>query len=459
MSEFVPRPYQRIAGRFMLSHPRCALWLGCGLGKTSTTLVALQWLIETGRVKRAIVFAPLRVAQTSWVDEASKWDNIHISVASCTGTPKQRRAALAKDTNVLCTNYEQAEWVYENAEVAFDAVVIDEATRIKSYRPRGGGKWAKFIAKFCRNASYVYELTGTPSSRSLEDLYGQIAMLDGGERLGASMTAFHEKYFRPIRVGRDAYCVRWEPFTGSDKAIQERLRDIVCSIRTEDWFPVDEPLYVTRKVSLPAEARKLYKRMEDEMFVQIDDVEVEAVSAASRCVKCQQIADGFLYDSDSYVPVHDRKIEALQSIIEEMNGEPVCVCYWFEADRQRLLGAFPKAQVLTKDTRVIDAWNKGKIPLLLIQPASAGHGLNLQDGGRIMVFYGHGWSLELRDQAIERLGPTRQMQSGHPRTVYIYDLIAEHTIDELVMERYATKKSVQDTLLDALKRREENAAR
>ena len=446
---FIPRPYQRIAGRFMLTHPRCALWLSCGLGKTSTTLMALQYLFDTHQIKRAVVFAPLRVAQTSWPEEVQKW-GLGISVISCTGTLKSRENALAANPNVLCINYEQAEWLVSK-QISFDAVVIDEASRIKSYRRRGGGKRAHVIGKLCKDAKIVWELTGTPSSRSLEDLYGQITLLDDGERLGRSMTAFRQKYFLPIRVGKDAFCVRWEPMASSQELIHACIKDIVCAIRTEDYFPVDKPLFLERKVQLLSKARKVYDKMEKEMFTEIQEHPVEAVSAGSKVTKCMQIADGFLYDNDQIFDVHDEKILALQSIIEESQSEPICVCYWFKADLRRLKKAFPQAEELTSAN--LPKWNAGQIPLLLMHPASAGHGLNLQDGGCRMVFIGHGWSLELRDQAIERLGPTRQKQSGHPRPVYIYDIIAERTIDELVMKRYVSKKSVQDTLLEACSNR------
>jgi SNF2 family DNA or RNA helicase len=247
--------------------------------------------------------------------------------------------------------------------------------------------------------------------------------------------------------------VTYEPLDWTQEAIQERLRDVCLSLDAADYFPIDSPIEVPVPVELPEGARKVYDHLQRDMYVALDDgTEVDAVNAAALTVKCLQVASGALYREDAtWEELHDVKIEALRSIIEESAGAPVLVAYHWKADLERLLKAFPKGRALDKNPRTIKDWNAGKIPVLFAHPASAGHGLNLQDGGHILVFFSHWWDLEQYQQIIERIGPTRQAQAGHPRPVFLYHIIAKDTVDELVITRMKSKRTVQEVLLEALK--------
>lgn len=459
--DFTPRDYQTAIIDHELDVARCGVWAGMGMGKTVSTLTSLDHmeLVEPGP---ALVLAPLRVAASTWPDEAKKWSHLkNVEVSAVVGTPDERRAALRRPATIYTTNYDNLPWLVEHLgdKWPFKKIVADESARLKSFRLRQGGKRAQALGRVAfKHASRFIELTGTPSPNGLKDLWGQAWFLDAGQRLGRTYDAFESRWFAYQRI-KDAVSGRQDikpiilPF--AQEQIQDRMRDLCLSLDPRDYFDIAEPIVNVIRVELPAKARRLYRDMEREMFMQIGEHEIEAFSAASRTIKCLQIANGAAYtdDSGTWAEVHDAKLQALESVIEEAAGMPVLVAYHFKSDLARLRTAFPKGRVLDADPQTIRDWNAGKIPILFAHPASAGHGLNLQDGGNILAFFGHWWDLEQYQQIIERIGPTRQAQAGHDRPVFIHHIVAADTVDELVMARRDTKREVQDLLLEAMKRR------
>ncbi|MGQ0595820.1 SNF2-related protein [Aquabacterium sp.] len=449
---FTPRPYQGHIIGHILDVDRCAVWAGMGMGKTSSTLSAVRDLqmVESNPV---LVLAPKRVAMSTWPDEARKWDHLAgMQIMPVVGSAEERRLALKHDAPVYTTNYENLEWLVDHLgdRWPFETVIADEATRLKSFRLRQGGVRARALGKVAHTkVKRFVELTGTPSPNGLQDLWGQTWFLDAGARLGRTFDAFNKRWFRPAPDGFGTL-----PFDHSQGEIQAKLRDLCLTVEAKDWFDLREPIVTNIYVDLPIKARRLYRDMEKQMFMEIGEHKVEAFGAAARTIKCLQIANGAAYvgeDTSKWEEVHDAKLQALESIIEEAGGMPVLVAYQFKSDLARLLKAFKKGKHLDADPQTIRDWNAGKIPVLFAHPASAGHGLNLQDGGNILAFFGFDWNLENRLQIIERIGPTRQMQAGHDRPMFIYNIVARDTVDELVLKRVETKREVQDLLLEAMK--------
>jgi len=456
---FTPRPYQHAIIGHELEHARGAVWAGMGLGKTVGTLTALD-ILELTEPGPTLALAPLRVAASTWPDEAAKWSHLrNVEVSAVVGTVAERKAALRRPANVFSTNYDNLPWLVEHLgdRWPFRKVVADESTRLKSFRTRQGGVRARALGQIAHTKIERFiELTGTPSPNGLADLWGQAWFLDAGVRLGRSFESFKSRWFQSIQVGGDRHAVRLDPLPFAQEQIQARMRDICLSLDARDWFDIAEPIVNVIRVELPAKARRLYRDMEREMFLTIDDHEVEAFNAASRTVKCLQLANGAIYTDEqcsTFAEVHDAKLQALEDVIEEAAGMPVLVAYHFKSDLARLQRAFPRGRALDQNPQTIRDWNAGKIPVLFAHPASAGHGLNLQDGGNILAFFGHWWDLEQYQQIIERIGPTRQAQAGHDRPVFIHHIVAADTVDELVMARRESKREVQDLLLEAMKRR------
>ena len=459
------RPYQVLGAEHLLNTPRAALWAGMGMGKGLTTLAALDQLslVESNPV---LVLAPLRVAQSTWPDEVAKWDfGGRLAVSPIIGNPAERLAALKRDVPIYSTNFENIPWLVKHYgnKWPFRTVVCDESTRVKSFRGamrvhhstgkvfyRGdGGQRARALGRVAHtHVKRFIELTGTPSPNGLKDLWGQAWFLDAGERLGHTYGSFMERWFQK---DFDGYGVSPLPF--AQEQIHDKLQDLCLAFNPKDWFDLKAPIHNVVYVDLPSKARSLYRDMEKEMYAMIGAHGVEAANAAVRTGKCLQIANGAAYidDKQNWQEIHDAKLQALDSIIEEAAGMPVLVAYNFKSDLARLQRTFPAGRHLDANTQTIRDWNTGKIPVLFAHPASAGHGLNLQDGGNIIAFFGHNWNLEERDQIIERIGPVRQMQAGHDRNVFIYDIVARNTVDELVLARHVTKRAVQDLLLEAMK--------
>jgi SNF2 family DNA or RNA helicase len=429
-----------------------------GLGKTVATLTAIDALIllgEAGLDNPVLVLAPKRVALSTWPEEITKWQHLkHLIIQPITGTAGERASSLKKPAHLYTMNYENLPWLVSllGDEWAFQTVICDESTKLKGFRLRQGAQRAKVLGKLAHTKiTRLIELTGTPSPNGLQDLWGQIWFLDNGQRLGRSFQAFTDRWFK---TGHDGYSLIALPHAQGE--IQDRLRDLCIRVDAGDYFDIDEPIRHRIYLDLPPAARKLYNDMEKDLFMALDGHDIEAFSAATKTMKCLQIANGAAYidDGDTWKEIHDLKLQALEEIIEESAGAPVLVAYHFRSDLARLQSAFPTGRVLDADPNTLRTWNAGEIPLLFAHPASAGHGLNLQDGGNRLVFFSVNWNLEEHQQIIERIGPTRQQQAGHHRPVFIYYLLARATVDELVMERLETKKEIQDILLSAMKRRQ-----
>lgn len=464
---FEPHPYQRAMIVHELESVRGALWAGMGLGKTASTLRYLDALqyVEPGP---ALVLAPLRVAQSTWPDEARKWDDLrHIEVSPIVGTEEQRLAAINRDASVFTINYENVPWLVDRLgnDWPFATVVADESTRLKNHRIRNGGVRAQALSHASRfKVRRWINLTGTPAPNGLIDLWGQTWFLDQGARLGLDFESFKDRYFAPVFEDAETRKVVWKPLAHAQEEITDRLRDICLSVKAADHFTLPPLIKNTIYVDLPAAAMQVYRRMEREMFTEIAGMPIEALNAAAKTIKCLQLANGAAYiDQDrideenantrEWREVHDVKLQAVESVLNEAAGEPVMVAPHFKPDTIRIMRAFPFARYLDKDPQTIRDWNARRIPLLIAHPESAGHGLNLQDGGRHLAFFGHWWALEPHEQIIERIGPTRQAQAGRTtEPVFIHYIVARHTVDEIVMRRRETKRTVNDLLTEAMKR-------
>jgi len=473
---YVARPYGATMTGHLLEHPRCALWAGMGLGKTVTTLTALDALYLSGESHPTLILAPLRVARKTWSEEIAKWDHLSgLDATPIIGAEKERLAALRKDTPIYTTNYDNLEWLVEHwgDRWPYQVVVSDESTRLKSLRlsfrtsSKGkefvagqGGKRARALGKIAHShIKRFIQLTGTPSPNGLTDLWGQLWFLDGGKRLGRTFDSFKQRWFQ---TSFDGY--GYKPLPYAQEQIHNALRDICLTIDGKDWFDLKEPVCNTIYVDLPPKARQIYRDMEKQMFAEIGDRTAEAFGAAARTQKCMQIASGAAYvdpeaDSDAsprakdWRHVHDAKLDALESVIEEANGAAVLVSYQFRSDLARLLKAFPEGRALSEPENE-EAFKAGEIQIGFVHPRSMGHGVDgFQHVCNILVFFGHDWNLEEYQQIIERIGPVRQMQAGLDRPVFLHHIVARDTVDELVMERRASKREVQDILLDAMKRR------
>jgi SNF2 family DNA or RNA helicase len=452
------RPYQQLIIDHILDKERCNAFVPMGLGKTISTLKAIETLSLVSEGP-ALVLAPLRVAQSTWPDEVKKW-GLDLPVSAVVGNAAQRAQALREDAAIFTTNYENLPWLidgykYNPRPWPFKTIVADEVTKLKGFRTRQGTKRAKALAEVAhKKVDRWIGLTGTPAPNGLKDLWGPMWFVDGGQRLGKSFSVFSERWFRKSFDG-----FGMEPLQQAQGEIQTLISDVCLSLDAKDYFNLSEPIRNKIIVDLPHKARQQYRDMEKKMFLELEGhlgpTEVEALNAASKTQKCLQLANGAIYTDEArnWTEVHDAKIQALDDIIEEAGGAPVLVAYNFKHDLVRLRAAFPRGRVLDSNPETIRSWNAGKIPVLFAHPASAGHGLNLQDGGNIIVFFSVNWNLEEHQQIIERIGPTRQMQAGHNRPVFIHYILANDTVDFDVLERLESKRSVQDILMKAMKRR------
>lgn len=445
--EFKPHDYQATGINHIQQNKRAALWAYMGGGKTVMTLTALDELSVVEDVWPALVIAPKRVANYTWSSESEKWAHTqHLRVSVVVGTPKERAAALKVPADLYVSTYDLLDWLVDTLGEAwpFKTVVADELTKLKSYRTRQGGKRAGALAKVAHTkVERFIGLTGTPSPNGLKDLWGQVWFVDKGERLGRSFSAFEQRWFRK---GYDGFSL--EPYPHAQKEIEGKLADICLTI---EGLQVDAPIHSPVFVDLDPKSRDLYRQMERDMIMWLEENGVEAANAAVKTGKLLQIANGAAYQEDgSWTRLHDLKLEALESIVEEANGMPILCSYNFKSDLERLLKHFPKARALDSDPATIRKWNAGGIPMLLAHPASAGHGLSLQHGGNILARFGLDWNLELYMQIMERIGPARQKQSGYNRPVFDYPILARGTFDEVVLDRLVNKRSVQDSLLRAM---------
>lgn len=466
---YAPREYQHLMIDFMLRNLRCNVFASPGTGKTSSSLYAYDAMRMFGEARRALVLAPKRVAKSTWPREVLKWTNMnHISVAAAIGTEQERITALKREAMVTAINYENLPWLMEvlGEYWPFDTVFADESTRLKGLRitlqtsklgkefVRGqGSSRAKAISDVAhRKVRRWVNLTGSPAPNGVIDTWGQQWFVDGGYSLGRSFTSFTERFMTSVK-NADGYN-QWVPTKSAQGIIEDLLKPYSLTIDARDWFDIKAPIENIVKVQLPPKARRIYDDMEEQFFAElISGKPIEVFTSGSRAQKLLQIGNGSVF-SDSktkeWEVVHDEKVEALKSLVEECNGESILVRYTHVPDRERILKTFPRAKFLDDNPKTEDEWNAGRIPMLVTHAASAGHGLNLQHGGRVLCDYSTGFNLEEDEQIIERLGPTRQAQSGYDRAVYRYRLVAEDTVEEhSVLPRIKFKMGVQDSLKNA----------
>lgn len=446
--QYKPYPYQEAAERWILEHKRCGLFLEMGLGKTVVTLTAIKTLLEDFAVSKVLVVAPLRVAATVWAEEAQKWDHLTgLRFSKVLGSRQEREAALRQEADIYVINRENVAWLVNyfapTRKWPFDMLVLDELSSFKSPK----AERFKALKRTLPAVRRVVGLTGTPAPNGLIDLWSQIYLLDRGERLGRFVGHYRQQYFIPGHTnGMVVYS--WVPMRGAPEKIYGKLSDICMSMKAEDYLEMPDRLDIRVPVKLSDGARKAYETLERDLVLPMKDEAITAQNAAVLAGKLLQLADGAIYtETGEYIEVHDGKLDALEDLIEAANGEPVLVYYGFRHDRDRILKRFPQAKALYSSNDV-QAWNRGEIPLLLAHPASAGHGLNLQQGGHILVWYGLTWSLEQYQQANARL-----YRQGQERPVTIYHLITEGTVDEDVMKVLEGKEVRQNLLIDAMKAR------
>lgn len=431
--KYNPHDYQRYATEYIESHPAAAVFLDMGLGKTSITLTALNNLLfDYFDVHRILVVAPLRVARNTWSDEIEKWDHLHnLTFAIAVGTEKERIAALEQKADITMINRENLQWLIEKSGQPFeyDMVVIDELSSFKNHQAKRFKAFMKVRPKVKR----IVGLTGTPSSNGLMDLFAEFKILDMGARLGRFIGQYRSTYFKPDKVnGPIVYS--YKPLPRAEDAIYEKISDITISMKAADHLKMPELVNTKYMVHLSDKEKKKYEDMKKELVLALPEGEITAANAASLSGKLSQMANGAVYaDDESILPIHDRKLDALEDIIESANGKPILIAYWFKHDLMRIEERLTEKKIpfqkLDTDASM-KKWNKGELPVALIHPASAGHGLNLQSGGSTLVWFGITWSLELYQQTVARL--YRQGQSS--RTVSVIHILTKDTVDEKIMK-------------------------
>ena len=438
--------YQQFATEFVLEHPYCGLILDMGLGKSVITLTALWELIldrfDCGRV---LVIAPKRVAEDTWPKELAKWDHLKgLTYSLVMGSEKRRREALQKRAFLYIINRENVFWLVDSCHWNFDTIVIDELSSFKSSKAQR----FRALKKVRPQVKRVIGLTGTPSPNSLIDLWPQIYLLDMGQRLGRFITHYRERFFVPDKRNREMV-YSYKPREGAEEKIYELIGDICISMKASDHLKMP-PLISNRiDVMLSQQDRKLYDTLRRDMIVKLKDGEIDAVNAASLSGKLLQMAGGAVYDSEGRtLRIHDKKLDVLEDLIEAANGKPLLVAYWYKHERDRIQQRFKVREILT--TKDIDDWNAGRIPVALLHPAAVGHGINLQQGGSTLVWFGMTWSLELYQQTNARL-----WRQGQQHAVVIQHLVTTGTHDEDVMRALERKDMGQAALIEAVKARME----
>lgn len=446
--KYNPHQYQSFATDFIINNPIAAVFLEMGLGKSVISLTAIKNLFESETICKALVIAPLRVARDTWPSEIKKWDHLNdLAYAVAVGTESERKAAILRNEPVTIINRENVDWLINKSGLPFDfdMVVIDELSSFKSY----GAKRFKALLKVRPFIKRIVGLTGTPSSNGLMDLWAEFRILDFGKRLGRYITRYRLSYFEPDK--RNAQMVfSYKPLPGAEDAIYEKISDITISMKSVDYLDMPECVINEVPVYMSQAEQSVYNGFREDMVLKLKNEEIDAVNAAVLSGKLLQMANGAVYDETGTAHlIHDRKLDALEDLIEGANGKPVLIAYWFRHDlvriEQRLKAMkIPYAKL---DTSVsIEKWNKGEIPVLLAHPASAGHGLNIQAGGSTLVWFGLTWSLELYQQMNARL-----WRQGQKETVIIHHIICEATIDKDVMDALKRKEKTQSALIDAVK--------
>lgn len=442
---FSPHDYQAYAIDYIETHPVAAVLLDMGLGKTVISLTAIaDLLFDSFEAHRILVVAPLRVARDTWPAEIEKWEHLqHLTYSVVVGTPKERRAALMANADITIINRENLQWLIEDSGFPFtyDMVCIDELSSFKNHK----SKRFQALMKVRPKVKRIIGLTGTPSSNGLMDLWAEFKLLDMGQRLGRFITQYRNDYFLPDkRNGQIIYS--YKPMPYAEDAIYRKISDMTISMKSTDHLKMPELVSSRYEVKLSEAEAQRYDDLKQELILQLPEGEVTAANAASLTGKLVQLANGAIYSDDGdTVEFHDRKLDALEDIIEAANGKPLLVAYWFKHDLQRIKQRFEVREI--KSSKDIADWNKGDIPVAVIHPASAGHGLNLQAGGSTLIWFGLTWSLELYQQTNARLW--RQGQTAG--TVVIQHIITKGTIDERILKALSLKELTQNSLIDAVK--------
>lgn len=437
---FALHDYQQVATDYILEKRNCGLFLDMGLGKTLSTLTAIQELRdEYFDVGKTLVVAPPRVAKDTWPNEIKKWGHIHLTYVMLTGTPAQRRANLKEEADIYITTRDMLRWLVDELgrDWDFDTVVVDELSGFKS----ASSKRFKALKKVRPLIRQLIGLTGTPKPKGAMNLWSQLYLIDGGKRLGSTITGFRRKYFDLVTwQGFPDYRIKY----GADEQILDKIRDVCISMKAEDHLPLEKPMIIDHMIQLSDKERSLYRKLELDSYLEIADDEITALNAAALNSKLLQLSNGAIYtENKDYIIIHNTKIERLKEMLEW--GENLLVYYQFKSDKERILQAIPEA-VAFNDSEQYEQWNAGKIPLLLAHAASAGHGLNMQDGGHIIVWFGLGYDLELYEQANARL-----QRQGQKHIVRIYHLLCEGTRDEHARKNLEAKGLSQAEFMESLK--------
>lgn len=442
--KYVPHEYQEYAKEFIVSRKVSALFLDCGLGKTVITLTAIwELLLDYFEIRKVIILAPLRVSRDTWRGELEKWDHLSgIEMSLVLGSEKERRSALNRRANVYVINRENVEWLVENYRWDFDMVVIDELSSFKSHK----AKRFKALKKVRPMVKWMVGLTGTPAPNGLVDLWAEIGILDMGQRLGRFIGGYRERFFVPDKRSREMV-FSYKPREGAEEAIYGLISDICISMKAVDYLEMPECIYNRVEVAMNEKEMKLYGQLEKNMLLPFAEGDIDAVNAAALSGKLLQMANGAVYDENGNVKhIHDRKLEALEDLVEAANGKPVLIAYWYQHDLDRIKRRTGAVALDTAED--MQRWNAGEIPVAVIHPASAGHGLNLQAGGSTLIWFGLTWSLELYQQTNARL-----WRQGQKETVVIHHLVTKDTLDEKVMAALEKKNCGQSALVEAVKAR------
>ena len=444
--QYKAHEYQKFATQFILSNPIAAVFLEMGLGKSVITLTALFDLcLDQFLIRKVLVIAPLRVARDTWPLEIEKWNHLDgLTYSVAVGTEGERISALTKPADVYLINRENVDWLINKSghSFDFDMVVIDELSSFKSYQ----AKRFRSLLKVRPKVKRIVGLTGTPSSNGLMDLWAEFRLLDFGERLGRYITQYRMNFFVPDKRNQQII-FSYKPKPGAEDAIYRQIADITISMKSADFLQMPKCVINEVEVKLSENERTIYDELKREMVVSLGEEEIDASNAATLSGKLLQMANGAIYNEEkSVLHIHDRKLDALEDLIEGANGKPVLIAYWYKHDLNRIKKRFPVREIQTSKD-ILD-WNNGNISLAAIHPASAGHGLNLQSGGSTLIWFGLTWSLELYQQTNARL-----WRQGQTSTVIIHHIISKDTIDEDVMEALKKKEKVQGNLIDAVKAR------
>lgn len=441
---YVPHEYQKYAEEFIINNPACALMLDMGLGKTVITLTAIRILLfDYFEISKVLVIAPLRVAQDTWSKECEKWDHLKkLKISKILGSEKDRRSAVVNKADIYIINRENVEWLCKNYKFDFDMVVIDELSSFKS----STAKRFKALRKVRPKVKRIVGLTGTPAPNSLMDLWSQINLIDMGQRLGRFITNYRNEYFVPDKRNQQVV-FSYKPREGSEEQIYNKISDICVSMKACDYLNMPERIDNIVEVQMSEKERKLYKKLEKEMLLPFAEGDIDAVNAAALSNKLLQMANGAVYDEFKAVKnIHNKKLEALEDLIEAANGKSVLIFYAYKHDKDRISQRFKVTEINTSED--ITKWNKEEIPIAIAHPASTGHGLNLQAGGSIVIWFGLTWSLELYQQANARL-----WRQGQKETVVIHHIVTKGTVDEQVMRALEEKSAGQEALINAVKAR------